>query len=82
MADRKLTDCKDTSIYDAADLLCDSEIDFEKIERSIKDILVAIGEDPGREGLLKTPGRVSRAYDELLEGYRIDPLKLLNNAIF
>jgi len=82
MADNKLTECKDTPVYDAASLLCDSEIDFKTIEKSVKEILTAIGEDPGREGLLNTPGRVSRAYGELLEGYRIDPIKLVNNATF
>lgn len=82
MSDNKLTDCKDTSVYDAANLLCDSEIDFKAIEKSVKQILVAIGEDPDREGLLGTPDRVARAYGELLEGYRIDPIKLVNNATF
>ena len=82
MAENKLTDCQDTPIYDAANLLCDSEIDFETIEKSVKTILTAIGEDPDREGLLKTPGRVSRSYGELLEGYRIDPIKLVNGATF
>ena len=82
MANKKLTECQDTPVYDAADLLCDSEIDFGTIEKSVKSILIAIGEDPGREGLLKTPGRVARAYEELLEGYRTDPLKLVNEATF
>jgi len=82
MADSKLTECKDTPVYDAASLLCDSDIDFKAIEKSVKKILIAVGEDPEREGLLKTPGRVSRAYGELLEGYRIDPIKLVNEATF
>ena len=82
MVDNKLTECQDTPVYNAADLFCDSEIDFDTIEKSVKSILAAIGEDPEREGLLKTPDRVSRAYGELLEGYRTDPLKLVNNATF
>src|SRR5690606_473093 len=45
-------------------------------------LLDAVGEDPEREGLLRTPQRVARAYEELLSGYRIDPVKLINNAIF
>ena len=82
MADHKLEECKDTPVYNAAELFCDSEMDFKKIEKSVRDILVAVGEDPEREGLLATPSRVARAYGELLEGYRTDPIKLVNNATF
>lgn len=52
------------------------------IERGVVDILLEIGEDPGREGLQGTPGRVARAYAELTAGYRIDPVRLINDAIF
>ena len=45
-------------------------------------ILEAIGEDLGREGLLKTPDRVSRMYGELTAGYNVDPQRLINDAIF
>ncbi|MRS04899.1 hypothetical protein EG832_17040, partial [bacterium] len=62
--------CNDGPLYTAADLFCDSEIDFKAIEKSVKSIIKAIGEDPDREGLKKTPDRVARAYAELLEGYR------------
>ncbi len=82
MNDRLINECKDDPIYDAADLFCDSEIDYQSIEKSVVKILSAIGEDPEREGLLGTPDRVARAYGELLEGYRIDPIKLVNNATF
>ena len=82
MTDKKLADCQDTPVYNAADLFCDSEIDFQTIEKSIRTILTAVGEDPDREGLLKTPDRVARAYGELLEGYRTDPIKLVNDATF
>jgi GTP cyclohydrolase I len=82
MTDKKLENCNDSPVYDAAELFCDSEMDFDSIEKSVKDILVAIGENPEREGLLATPGRVARAYGELLEGYRTDPIKLVNNATF
>lgn len=57
-------------------------IDRAAIERSIEDILEAVGEDPAREGLKRTPHRVAKAYEELLSGYRTDPAKLVNNAIF
>ena len=55
---------------------------FKLLKNRSKDILVAVGEDPEREGLLATPNRVARAYGELLEGYRTDPIKLVNNATF
>lgn len=57
-------------------------IDHKTIELATRDILEAVGEDPQREGLLRTPNRVARMYDELLSGYRIDPTKLLNGALF
>ncbi|MCK6579031.1 MAG: GTP cyclohydrolase I FolE [Anaerolineae bacterium] len=57
-------------------------VDHDTIERATLNILEAVGEDPGREGLIKTPDRVARMYDELLSGYRTDPRKLLNGALF
>ncbi len=45
-----------------------NNIDKAKIERAIKDILEAIGEDPNREGLKETPERVARMYEEVFEG--------------
>lgn len=57
-------------------------VDTNKIETATLNILEAVGEDPQREGLLRTPERVARAYEELLSGYRIDPVKLINDAIF
>jgi len=74
--------CDDDPIYLAADLICDKEVDYQTIEKSVYKILSAIGEDAKREGLRNTPKRVAKAYGELLEGYRIDPVKLLNNATF
>jgi len=52
------------------------------VAHAITTILEAVGEDPEREGLLNTPNRVARSYDELLIGYKIDPVVLLNNALF
>ena len=57
-------------------------VKHEMLEAATTSILEAIGEDPNREGLLKTPNRVGRMYDELTSGYRTDPAKLLNNALF
>lgn len=52
------------------------------IRDAMRTILDAVGEDPDREGLLGTPDRVARMYDEVLAGYRTDPYELLNNALF
>ena len=52
------------------------------VEESVREILVNIGEDPQRDGLLKTPNRVARMFDELTAGYHTDPEKLVNGAIF
>ena len=64
-----------------AGLIAD-EMDQEKITKAVKDIIYSIGEDPDRDGLLRTPERVAKAYTELLSGYRTDPIELLNEAIF
>jgi len=52
------------------------------IECAVLNILEAIGEDPQREGLVRTPARVARMYEELTAGYHVDPVKLVNDAIF
>jgi GTP cyclohydrolase I len=49
---------------------------------AISTILDAVGEDPTRGGIAETPSRVARMYDELLSGYKTDPVELLNNALF
>ncbi|MCH7826964.1 MAG: GTP cyclohydrolase I FolE [Bacteroidetes bacterium] len=57
-------------------------LDKNKLEESVKDILKEIGEDPKREGLLKTPQRVAKAYEFLTSGYQKDISEVLNGAIF
>jgi len=52
------------------------------MEDEIKKILLQIGEDPSREGLLNTPKRVKKSYDFLTGGYSVDINHLVNNAIF
>ncbi len=52
------------------------------IERSVQEILTHIGEDPEREGLLKTPDRVARALTYLTKGYGEDPKTVINDALF
>lgn len=48
----------------------------------IKDLLIKIGENPNREGLLKTPERVQKSYEYLCSGYNQNPKEVLNEAIF
>lgn len=74
-------DCDD-HLNSITSLFCDSDMDIKAISKSIRDILKAIGEDPEREGLEDTPARVARSYEELLAGYRTDPRKLINGALF
>jgi GTP cyclohydrolase IA len=76
-----IADCNDPLAL-AADLFCQEEMDIKGIEKAVEAILVGIGENPEREGLLRTPQRVAKAYKELLSGYRMDPKALINNAVF
>ena len=48
-------------------------VDLERIERAVREILVAVGEDPDREGLVETPARVARMYDEMFQGLHQEP---------
>lgn len=64
-------------ILDVSDQECSYDI-----ECAVGMILDAIGEDPTREGLVKTPGRIARMYEELTAGYHVDPERLINDAIF
>lgn len=59
-----------------------SDMDEDAASKAVFQLLKALGEDPGREGLLKTPLRVARMYTELLSGYRVDPWALVNEALF
>ena len=51
------------------------KVDIERIEKAVREILLAVGEDPQREGLRDTPNRVARMYSELLAGHHHDPEK-------
>jgi len=53
-----------------------------RVEAAVREILVEIGEEPDREGLIGTPVRVHRMYTELTAGYHVDPVRLMNGAIF
>src|SRR4051794_2362712 len=48
-------------------------VDVARIERAVREILAAIGEDPNRDGLVATPNRVARMYGEVFAGLRDDP---------
>jgi GTP cyclohydrolase I len=51
----------------------ETEVDLPRIERAVREILAAVGEDPNREGLRETPGRVARMYSELFCGLHDEP---------
>lgn len=54
----------------------------DRVQELIRELLAEIGEDPDREGLLKTPARVAASFDFLTSGYRADIQELINGAIF
>ena len=54
----------------------------DPIEPLVAALLKELGEEPGRDGLQRTPGRVARAYRFLTEGYDQDPAEILNRALF
>ncbi len=57
-------------------------MDMEKIARLTRELLIEIGEDPDREGLLKTPERVAESWSFLTSGYRSDMKTVINGAVF
>jgi GTP cyclohydrolase I len=60
---------------DEAEVLANGKpaVDLPRIERAVREILAAVGEDPDREGLRETPARVARMYAELFRGLHTDP---------
>jgi GTP cyclohydrolase I len=55
-------------------------VDLDRIEHAVREILIAIGEDPDRDGLRQTPARVARAHAELFAGLRVDPDRILTTT--
>ncbi|OLB79092.1 MAG: GTP cyclohydrolase I FolE [Actinobacteria bacterium 13_2_20CM_2_71_6] len=55
-------------------------VDLKRIEDAVREILIAIGEDPDRDGLRRTPTRVAQAYAELFAGLRVDPADVLTTT--
>ena len=64
-----------------SDLFLDP-IDQDSINKAVDTLLSSIGEDPNRQGLQGTPDRIARMYAEIFDGYRTDPDKLINDALF
>ena len=55
---------------------------LDRLEKSYKEILETVGEDPTREGLIKTPRRVAKAMQFFTHGYRMDPASIIESAVF
>ncbi len=61
----------------------DAEVGADPVlQDAVRTILASIGENPDRQGLLRTPLRVAKMYEELTAGYHVDPVALVNDAIF
>ncbi len=56
------------------------EFDEKRAEAAVRELLIAVGENPDREGLKETPGRVARAYKEILAGLRQEPEDVLTTT--
>jgi GTP cyclohydrolase IA len=55
-------------------------VDLARIEKAVREILIAVGENPDREGLQRTPARVARAYAELFAGLRVEPSSVVTST--
>lgn len=75
-------DSNESAVIKKAELLPSNGIDYPAVQKAVKELLLAVGEDPQRTGLRDTPERVARMYAELLDGYRMDTEELVNGAIF
>nr|WP_312856823.1 GTP cyclohydrolase I FolE [Arthrobacter mobilis] len=60
-----------------AELEIDATVDLARIEKAVREILVAVGEDPDRDGLVETPRRVAKAYAEMFAGLHQEPAEVL-----
>jgi GTP cyclohydrolase I len=57
-------------------------MNIERVAGLVRELLAEIGEDPNRDGLLRTPDRVARALEFLTSGYRMDVTQIVNSAVF
>ena len=70
----------ESALEDGISPVPDDAVDLPRIEAAVREILVAVGEDPGRDGLRETPARVARAYQEAFKGLHQDPAELLSTT--
>lgn len=56
------------------------QFDQARAEAAVRELLIAVGEDPDREGLKETPARVARAYQEVFSGLHVDPTEVLSKT--
>ncbi|MBG6190820.1 GTP cyclohydrolase I [Arthrobacter sp. CAN_A212] len=70
----------DDEVFSAALVAAGSPVDQPRIERAVREILAAIGEDPDRDGLVETPKRVAKAYAEFFAGLHQDPAEILSTT--
>ncbi len=70
------------NLNEISELIMEREIDKDSVQKAIVQLLTAFGENPSRSGLERTPGRVAEMYEELLIGYRTDPVAMVNDALF
>ncbi|WP_104181127.1 GTP cyclohydrolase I FolE [Arthrobacter sp. B0490] len=70
----------DDEVVDAALVATGSPVDQLRIQRAVREILAAIGEDPDRDGLLETPKRVAKAYAEMFAGLHQDAGEVLSTS--
>jgi len=59
-----------------------SDINDKNFEEAVKKMMLHVGENPDREGLIETPKRVRKAYEFIYGGYKEDPIAILNKALF
>ncbi|MHA7280166.1 GTP cyclohydrolase I FolE [Arthrobacter sedimenti] len=70
----------DDEVVEAALVAVGSPVDQDRIQRAVREILAAIGEDPDRDGLLDTPRRVAKAYAEMFAGLHQDAGEVLSTS--
>jgi GTP cyclohydrolase I len=69
-------------LHDLGELPGDAAEQSSRMAELVREMIVELGEDPDRDGLLRTPARVAQAFEELTQGYRMDPKEILNGALF
>jgi GTP cyclohydrolase I len=73
---------KKNATFETENPPAETGVSQEGVMRAVRQLLLAVGEDPTRQGLRETPDRVARMYTELLDGYWVDPVALVNGAVF